>query len=90
MKDLDFKKQVLASICNNKSVTEIRQILADNATRDYSELFTYLYENVEKISTTNTGMLVLSIAEYQYKDSLVVDKEINFAALLVSLKELKK
>ena len=35
-------------------------------------------------------MLVLSIAEYQYKDSLVVDKEINFAALLVSLKELKK
>lgn len=88
--NIDFKKQVLASICNNKSVTEIRQILADNATRDYSELFTYLYENVEKISTLNTGMLVLSIAEYQYKDSLVVDKEINFAALLVSLKELKK
>ena len=46
-------------------------------------------ENVESLTTKNAGVLILSIAEYQYKDSLVVDKEINFAALLVSLKELK-
>ena len=87
--NLDFKKQVLDCIKTDKTITQIRQILADNATRDYSELYSYLYENVESLTTKNAGVLILSIAEYQYKDSLVVDKEINFAALLVSLKELK-
>ena len=87
--NLDFKKQILESVQTDKPVTEIRQILADNAMRDYSELYSYLYENVETITTKNAGMLILSIAEYQYKDALGVDKEINFAALLVSLKELK-
>lgn len=87
--NLDFKKQVLECIEKDKSVTHIRQVLADNAVRDYSELYSYLYENVESITTKNTGMLILSIAEYQYKDSMVVDKEINFAALLIALKELK-
>ena len=87
--NLDFKKQVLDCVEADKSVTAIRQLLADNSVRDYSELYSYLYENVESITTKNTGMLILSIAEYQYKDSLVVDKEINFAALLIALKELK-
>ena len=83
----DFKQKVLNAIVNKNTVAQIRQIIADNSVRDFSELFTYLYENVEQISEQDADIVLLVIAQYQYQDALVVDKEINFAAMISALKE---
>ena len=87
MLQADFKKTILDSIIQKKSVTEVRQIIADNQVRDFSELFTYIYENVEAISKESADLILLVLAQYQYQDALVVDKEINFAAMISAIKE---
>lgn len=65
--------------------TEIRQILADNAVRDYVPLFRYLYDNVESYAPTTISSVILIIAEAQYKDALVVDHEINAMAMFIQI-----
>lgn len=63
-----------------------RQIIADSKVSTYDELFRYLYDNVEVYSKANTqGDIIILIAEYQYKDAFVVDKEINIMALLINI-----
>ena len=83
----DFKKTILDAIIAKKSVVSIRQIIADNQVREFSELFTYIYENIETISAEQADIILLVLAQYQYQDALVVDKEINFAAMLSAIKE---
>jgi len=85
--NVDFKNNILKAIIERRDVAHVRQIIADNAIRDFSELFTFLYENVEQISEENADMILLIVAQYQYQDALVVDKEINFAAMISALKE---
>lgn len=77
---------VLRSKKDKKSkFTEIRQILADNAVRDYVPLFRYLYDNVESYAPTTISSVILIIAEAQYKDALVVDHEINAMAMFIQI-----
>ena len=83
----DFKQDILNSIVDRKDVKHVRQIIADNSVRDFSEVFTYLYENVDEISKDNADIILMVLAQYQYQDALVVDKEINFAAMISAMKE---
>ena len=83
----DFKQDILNCIVDRKDVKHIRQIIADNSVRDFSEVFTYLYENVDEISKDNADIILMVLAQYQYQDALVVDKEINFAAMISAMKE---
>jgi len=59
---------------------EIRELLHTNSITDYSDIFTYLYENIEEFPEDKQPMIILELAEAQHKDAFVVDKEINFAA----------
>lgn len=63
----------------------IRQILADKHLRDYSQLYRYLYENVDEYASGFVSTVVLILAEAQYKDSFVVDHEINTMAMFVQI-----
>jgi len=65
--------------------TQIRQILADSKVRDYTKLYSTLYERVDEYAGNKVGTTIVNIAEAQYKDSLVVDKEINVMAMFVSI-----
>ena len=53
--------------------------------KDYSEVFQYLYENIEEFPEDKQPMIILELAEAQHKDAFVVDKEINFAALIYKI-----
>ena len=44
-----------------------------------------LYERVDEYAGNKVGVTILNIAEAQYKDSLVVDKEINVMAMFVNI-----
>jgi len=64
---------------------KIRQIIADSKVRDFTPLYTFLYDNLDEYATGHIGSVILIIAESQYKDASVVDKEINIMAMFINL-----
>ena len=81
----DYKIQLLESLTPNAKVTDIRQLIADNSITDYSELYRLLYDEIETYSNGKIAECILAIAEGQYQDVQVVDKEINFMSTIVKL-----
>jgi len=65
--------------------TKIRQIIADSKVKDFTPLYTFLYDNLDEYATGHIGAVILIIAESQYKDASVVDKEINIMAMFINL-----
>ena len=67
----------------------MRQVVVDSKLTDFTDLYRFLYDNMDEY-TDKTAEAIMYIAEAQYKDAMVVDKEINVMALLVKLKETLK
>lgn len=67
------------------SFTKIRQIIADSKVKDFTALYTFLYDNLDEYAKGHIGPAILIIAESQYKDVSVVDKEINVMAMFINL-----
>ena len=65
--------------------TKIRQCIADSKVRDFTPLYTFLYDNLDEFATGHVAAAIIIIAEAQFKDSSVVDKEINIMAMFVNL-----
>tara|TARA_B100000073_G_scaffold252079_1_gene212200 strand:- start:1272 stop:2180 length:909 start_codon:yes stop_codon:yes gene_type:complete len=81
----DYKIQLLDKLSSGSKLSEIRQLIADNSISDYSELYRLLYDEVETYSNGKVAECILNIAEAQYQDVNVVDKEINFMSLIIRL-----
>jgi replication factor C small subunit len=78
--------ELLKNMSDKKGVfTKIRQIIADSKVRDFTPLYTFLYDNLDEFATGHIGPVILIIAESQYQDASVVDKEINIMAMFVKL-----
>jgi len=65
--------------------TEIRQIIADSKVKDFTPLYRALYDEVDNYASGKVGQTILNIADGQYKDSMVVDKEINVMAMMLNI-----
>ena len=77
---------VLKSNKNKKEKFDgIRQLLADNHVRDFNQMFRHLYDNVDTYANGFVSTIILIIAEAQYKDSFVVDHEINAMAMFIQI-----
>ena len=63
----------------------IRQIIADSKIKDFTPLYRSLYDNVDNYGGGKVGQTILNIADGQYKDSMVVDKEINVMAMILNI-----
>ena len=84
----DYKLKVLDILKTQDKKTafaNLRQLLADNAIRDYSDCFRLLYDNVDDFAAGNMAAVILILARYEQSDMQVVDKEINFMAMLIEL-----
>jgi|TARA_A200000159_G_scaffold158672_1_gene176259 DNA polymerase III delta prime subunit len=78
--------ELLKNVTDKKETFKnIRQIIADSKVKDFTPLYTYLYENLDEFATGSIASCILIIAESQYTDSHVVDKEINIMAMFVKL-----
>jgi replication factor C small subunit len=78
--------EILKNLSDKKSAfTKIRQIIADSKVKDFTALFTFLYDNLDEFATGHIGPVILIIAESQYTDVTVVDKEINAMSMFVKL-----
>jgi DNA polymerase III delta prime subunit len=81
----DYKVKLLESLTPNTKMSSIRQLLADNSVTDYNELYKLLYDEIDTYSHGKEAECILALAEGQYQDVQVVDKEINFMSTIVKL-----
>ncbi len=85
----NYMTEILDALRDTKnkqtSFTKIRQIIADSKVKDYTALYTFLYDNLDEYAKGHIGPVILIIAEAQYKDISVVDKEINIMAMFINL-----
>jgi replication factor C small subunit len=80
----DFKIQLVNMLTQRAKLAEIRQFIADNNVSDYTDLYRTLYDEAGTY-TTDQVSAILCIADAQWRDTNVVDKEINFIALIINL-----
>ena len=69
---------------------EIREMIHKDGIRDFSEFYTFLYENLDNFSENAQPMIILQLADAQHRDAFVVDKEINFSACIYNILKLKE
>ena len=85
----NYMTEILEVLNNAKdkkaAFNKIRQIIADSKVRDFTALYTFLYDNLDTFAHGHVAPCILIIAEAQFKDAQVVDKEINVMALFVNI-----
>lgn len=85
----NYMTEVLEMLKNAKdkkaAFTKIRQCIADSKVRDFTPMYTFLYDNLDEFAHGHIAPCILIIAESQYKDSHVVDHEINIMAMFVNI-----
>jgi len=83
---MDKVIELLASKPERKQLfTNIRQLIADSGVKDYTSLYKHLYDNLESFATGHIAGVILILAEAQYKDTFVVDREIHIASMFIQI-----
>lgn len=87
----DVKIKILEIMLGNvkamKRFKVIRELVHQNNIKDFSEIFSYLYEKIDAFPEEIHPIVILAIADAQAKASFVVDQEINFAACVWKILE---
>jgi DNA polymerase III delta prime subunit len=90
----DYKTHILqvltSSVSQKEKFQAVRQIIADAKVKDFAPLFRLLFDRVDGICPNSISPAILAIAEGLYKDTMVVDKEINAMATLISVLQVQK
>jgi hypothetical protein len=68
----------------------IRQLLIDNNVNDYADFYTTLYENMDAFAPNNVATVLTILADHQFMDVTVPDREINFMAAIVKILKASK
>jgi len=84
----DYKLTLIEILKNDNkkdAFKKIRKLLADSKVTDFSDGFRLLYDTLDDWASGHTAESILTLAEGQRDDIVVVDKEINFMATMVKL-----
>lgn len=85
--DADYRFTML-ELMEKKNFAALRKLVCDNVSREqYEELYTFVYQNIYRVydSQEKQDQAIVKIAEYAYKNGLIADPELNFAALCIEL-----
>ena len=78
-------KEVI-KLCKTKEFEAIRKWTSENSDLDQNDVFSLIYENADMFFTKRSiPVLILKIAEYQYKGSFVANQELNILAFFVEI-----
>jgi DNA polymerase III delta prime subunit len=88
LKNTQLGGLVVDALIRKAKLSEIRQILADSGSREFDDLFKYIYDKSSTLFGDNEGEAILTIAKYQYEYTFVLEKEICVAAMLNKLLKL--
>jgi replication factor C small subunit len=72
---------VVSLIKGKDAFKSVRQYLVDNNISDFEPMYRALYDELGK----DNGLITMTLADYQFKHATVVDKEINFMAMIQSI-----
>lgn len=75
----------LVANMKGKKFNDIRKWLARNADTDQNIIFRYFYDNLSLFEGKSIPVVILILAEFQYKSAFVVDQEINTMACLIEI-----
>ena len=85
----DFKNKIVDLLASGEekrnTYMQIRQIVGDNKVNDFAELYSALYERLDDYAAGNTANVILELAQGQFRDALVIDKEICFMATIIAI-----
>lgn len=85
----DFKSKIIdvlkSGADRRTTYMEVRQTVLDAKVKNFAEVYSYLYEKVDEYASGNTSNITIAIAEGQYKDAFVIDKEIQFMATMIGI-----
>ncbi len=70
---------------HKQAFTEIRQILADNSIKNFADFYTILFEKIDEFAPDNVPDVLIILADGQFQDAQVVDKEICFMSTIVKI-----
>ena len=85
LKNTQLGGLVVDALIRKAKLSEIRQILADSGSREFDDLFKYIYDKSSELFGKKEGEAILIIAKYQYEYTFVLEKEICVAAMLNKL-----
>jgi replication factor C small subunit len=78
--------ETLKSDLNKKDAfKEIRQLIADSKVKDFTNLHKFLFDEIDEYAKGHIAAVILILAESQYQDSFVVDKELHMMSTIVKL-----
>lgn len=79
------------SYIKEKSVRKIREEIL-TVSIDYDCLYNAVYENVKELTTEpdKIGMIIVTLANYQYQNSTHANRELNFVACLIEIVNILK
>jgi replication factor C small subunit len=63
----------------------IRQLVADSGTNDFIPWYRFLYDSVDDFADGHIANVILTIADGEYREAFVVDKEINFSETIIKI-----
>jgi DNA polymerase III delta prime subunit len=84
----DIKAKIIEMLKDSnkkQAFTNIRQLLADNSVKSFADFYTVLFEKVNEYAPDNVADVIIIIADGQFQDVSVVDKEICFMATIIKL-----
>lgn len=84
----DYKLQLLEHLKTGSKADafkNIRQLLADYEVHDYTDLYKFLYDEVDTYAKGHIANVIMIISDSQYQDSFVVDKEINVMSMTIKI-----
>jgi len=86
----NYKVQLLEMLSDGSKFNDLRKLIADNSVSDYAELYRLLYDEVDTYSNGKVAECILAIAEGEFNDVNVVDKEICFMSTLIKIMRIIK
>lgn len=84
----DYKLKLLDILKTQDKKTafkNIRQLLANAKMQDYTEVYRLLFDMVNDWGKGHIAECILELADGQYKESQVIDHEINFMACMIKI-----
>ena len=88
LKNTQLGGLIVDALIRKAKLSEIRQIIADSGSREFDDLFKYIYNKSSTLFGDKEGEAILIIAKYQYEYTFVLEKEICIAAMLKKLLEI--
>lgn len=80
-----YKSELIDMLKKKDSFEHIRGLLVNVNAIEFTTLYKLLFESVDEYSKKNKVQILLDISEHMYRDSFVVDKEINLSACILKI-----